>query len=65
MGIWNVLDKIFEWVPNKKEHYRNKIRGITREMDELQKQGLSGKRADKFIALAKLLRNLREKAKNT
>jgi len=65
MGWGDVIGKIFDWIPNRREHYRNKIEDIKNEMDRLQKEGLTGKRADKFIALAKLLRNLREKAKNT
>ena len=65
MGAWNVLDKIFDWLPGRREHYRNQIEEIQREMDDLQKQGLSGSRADKYERLCKQLRTLRQKAKNT
>ena len=59
------INKIFDWIPGRREHYRNKIEETKREMDKLQKKGLSGKRADKYIRLANKLRILREKAKNT
>lgn len=65
MGMWDVIGKVFDWIPGRREHYRNKIEEIQREMDYLQKQGLTGKRVDKYESLAKLLRNIRQKAKNT
>lgn len=58
------LNKIFDWVPGRREHYRNRIKDIENEMDRLQSEGLVGKRGDKYIALAKLLRNVRKKAEN-
>ena len=59
------INKIFDWIPGRREHYRNKIEEIEREMDDLQKQGLAGSRADKYELLSKRLRDLRRKAKNT
>jgi len=59
------LDKIFDWLPGRREHIRNKIEDIQDEMDILQKQGLSGSRADKYERLALQLRAFRKKAKNT
>ncbi len=59
------INKIFDWLPGRREHYRNKIEDVQNEMDKLQKQGLNGARADKYIKLAEQLRNLRRKAKNT
>lgn len=63
--MWDVLKKIFDWIPGRRESYRNTIERIEREMDDLQKQGLSGPRADKYERLAKQLRDIRRKTKNT
>jgi hypothetical protein len=63
-GIGAALSKIANWLPNRQEHYRNKIEDITNEMDILQAQGLNGNRSDKYERLAQQLRNLRKKTKN-
>lgn len=64
--MWgNVFGKIFDWLPGRRESYRNKIEEIEREMDSLIRQGLSGSRADKYERLAQRLRDIRRKAKNT
>jgi len=65
MSVWNAVGKIFDWIPGRREHYRNKIEEIQREMDKLQAYGLSGKRAVKYKLLAKQLRVLRDRTKNT
>ena len=62
--LLDILKKIFDWIPGKREYYRNKIKAIENEMDILQAEGLDGRNGDKYIALAKLLRNIRKKAEN-
>jgi len=60
------INKIFDWIPGRREHYRNKIEEIKREMDKLQKEGLnSDSTVNKYMRLTVQLRNLREKAENT
>jgi len=65
MSWGEIIGKVFNWIPNRREHYRNKIEEIENEMDDLQKRGLSGKYAVRYERLALKLRNLRKKAKNT
>lgn len=65
MSWGEAIGKVFSWIPTKREHERNRIADIEREMDELQEQGLNGKRADRYVDLAIKLRKLRQKAKNT
>jgi len=63
--MWDVISKIFDWLPGRREHYRNQIDEVQREMDKLEDEGLVASRADKYERLARKLRSLREKAKNT
>jgi hypothetical protein len=62
--LLEIISKVFNWIPNKREYYRNRIEKIKREMDDLQKQGLDGGRATRYERLARELRKYREKSKN-
>lgn len=64
MSWGGFFGKIADWFPGRREAYRNNIEEIEREMDELQRRGLVGNRADKYEHLALRLRELRQKAKN-
>jgi len=65
MGWGDIIGKVFDWIPGRREHYRNKIEEIKREMDKLANKGLTGSRSDKYERLSKQLRTLRQRVKNT
>ena len=64
--LLEIISKVFNWIPNKQEYYRNKIEKIKREMDKLQKEGLnSDSTVNKYMRLTVQLRDIRKKAENT
>ena len=64
-SILDAIGKVFDWLPNRREHYRNKMESIERQMDELQKRGLAGSNGAKYESLARKLWDYRQRAKNT
>ena len=64
-GWGSAVGRIFDWLPGRRESYRNKIDKIKREMDAIQsKNDFSNADADKYIKLAGKLQNLESKARN-
>ena len=59
-----VLGKIFDWLPGRRENYRNQIENIKRQMDEIKKKPYSASNSWKYDRLADKLRTLEQKAKN-
>ena len=60
-----VIGKIFDWLPGRREHYRNEIESIRREMDGIQKRRpFTTRDADLYMRLSSKLRILEQKAKN-
>lgn len=65
MGWGEAIGKIFNWIPGREEHRRNKIEDIKREMSIIQKRHpFSDSDADRYERLAGELRRLEQKAKN-
>ena len=63
-GIGAVLTKATDWVPNRKEHRRNKIEKIKEQMDELLKVDSTPKLRKRYDKLSKRLAKLERDAKN-
>ena len=67
-ALGKVLGKVADWVPNKKEHQRNSIEKIKREMDALQEKWTKHKATARDVAryesLASKLRQVQDKTKN-
>lgn len=65
MSWGNIIEKIFDWIPGRKEHYRNKIEDIKRRLYELQKSiPFTTRDADEYMQLSSQLRKLEQKTKN-
>ena len=58
------LDKIFDWVPGRKESQRQEIDRLQREADELLKNRMDGRNYVQLQRITERLRNLREKIAN-
>jgi hypothetical protein len=65
MGWGEAIGKIFDWIPGRRETYRNQIENVKREIYVLQsKRPFTDADSDKYVKLASKLRQLEEKAKN-
>ena len=65
MSWGDIIGKIFDWIPGRREHYRNQIENIKRELYELQdRKPFTSDDSDKYVKLASKLRQLEEQAKN-
>lgn len=66
MGWGEAIGKIFNWIPGRSEHRRNKIEDIKREIAQIQKRHpFSDRDAARYEFLAGELRRLEQKAKNS
>jgi len=65
-GIGAVLSKVFNWLPKKEEHLKNKINKLKREMDDIltKDSPLSARDAGRYERLAHELRNVEERLQN-
>lgn len=64
MGWGEVLGKIFEWIPGRKEYYRAKITKIKQKMDLLVQQRSTVARRREYKRLADQLWVYEEKIRN-
>lgn len=58
------LNKIFDWIPGRKEHRRNKIEKLYREQEEILTRPSTPANAARLDSIAKQLRILEGKAIN-
>ena len=64
-GFWDVLGKVADWFPGRKESRRNKIEKIQREMAEIQTHTpFTVNDAHKYELLSGKLRTLQREARN-
>lgn len=73
MGWWlgalgKIAEKATEWLPSKKESYRDRIDKIKREMNDLQKahydKPWTTRDADRYTRLSHELSSIQSKVKN-
>lgn len=65
MSLFGVLGKIAEWVPSKKEKYRNDIESIKKQMSAIQSRSpYTTNDSIKYNDLADRLRQIESQYKN-
>lgn len=63
-AIGKAIGKIADWIPNKKERYRDKIDWLKRKLDDIQKEKPTVNSVHKYELFSKQLREYEEKLKN-
>lgn len=64
MSWGQVLGKVFDWIPNKKEHLRNKIQSLERKIDEIQAEPYTSSNRAKYVMLTDELQKARQQLEN-
>lgn len=54
-AVGKVLGKVAEWVPSPEQHYRDKIKALQKERDEIINSGIP---SGKSVRLARVLEEL-------
>lgn len=62
--MFKFLDAIADWLPGRKESYRNEIAKLERDIDEIMSRPMDGRNYIKLQSATERLRKLREKVAN-